>query len=211
MRGSLSRAAASSRARGDGSTSASRTRRPSALERIFWVTTTTSKSAGAMPARSIASPTRRATSSPSRTMGMPARGIRVTGRTRVIDRHSCRRRHSRLRGNDLPWAALPRTDRACSAYSRERGHLARMNNGGFQATGSMTGLRPVRARCPRSRGHVAAPARCAPARTATAHPTPERTSGTDESRSNRLARRYTGSSSVGAPNAAARRSSAASA
>ena len=74
-RGSLPQRSAHSRANGVGSTDASSTSRPSALETTFCVTTTTSASASASSDRSAARAMCSARSSPGTTSSMPSRAI----------------------------------------------------------------------------------------------------------------------------------------
>ncbi len=68
---------ASSIARADGSTSASRTTRPSTFETAFWATTTTSPSCSP-PAAPAAAWSRRPRSSPSTSSGSPSSGMTLT-------------------------------------------------------------------------------------------------------------------------------------
>ncbi len=72
-RGSLPHCEAHARAKSDGSTDASSTSLPSALETTFWVTTSTSASARRTSEASAASAMSAARSSPGATSGMPSR------------------------------------------------------------------------------------------------------------------------------------------
>ena len=93
-RGSLSCSAASSRARSEGSMSASRRTRPSAFETTLWAMTRMSSGPSSTRSRSSA-----ARSSPGRTSGMPGSGSSLTRRARAARaaRGSAARRRARPR------------------------------------------------------------------------------------------------------------------
>ena len=114
----------------------------------------------------------------------------------------------------VPWSVLSvcraaaGTVRRCGGAPRLQGALSRTTRHQAQGCRGRPRYPPGSWLPPSSTGRLARIR--ASAATCSAHPNPDLTSGADESRSNRRARRYTGSDSGGASNEALQRSTGAS-